>query len=159
MTSIIDLEVEKLKVLSEKLGDPYILYGFKNLDKKIDDLYLNKLYRVRTLHKVCDKICESELGDSDDGEGEGEGGSDGKISLYVLLVLLYLINPRRAIPVFIDHLIYQDPAEKLIIKNSEILGIDVREKNNNTDLMLSKSKKPENKPSTRDGSLDYGGWS
>lgn len=114
---------------------------------------MNKLYRVRTLHKVCDKICESELNDSD----EGEGGSDGKISLYVLLVLLYLINPRRAIPVFIDHLIYQDPAEKLIIKNSEILGIDIREKNNNTDLMLSKSKKSENKPSTRDGSLDYGG--
>ncbi|QGP55973.1 hypothetical protein PsalMR5_03450 [Piscirickettsia salmonis] len=157
MANIIDLEVEKLKILSEKLGDPYILYDFKNLDKKIDDLYLNKLYRVRTLHKVCDKICESELNDSDEGEGEGEGGSDGKISLYVLLVLLYLINPRRAIPVFIDHLIYQDPAEKLIIKNSEILGIDIREKNNNTDLMLSKSKKSENKPSTRDGSLDYGG--
>ncbi|ODN42484.1 hypothetical protein BGC07_05520 [Piscirickettsia litoralis] len=58
MSDKFDLELKHLKLLSEKLGNPYILYGFKNLNQKIDELYFNQFYRVKTLHKIYKKaIC------------------------------------------------------------------------------------------------------
>ncbi|ODN42483.1 hypothetical protein BGC07_05515 [Piscirickettsia litoralis] len=73
-----------------------------------------------------------------------------------MLVLLYLINPRKAIPVFVDCVISYEPVENIIRKNSEKLGIDIKLKTNSSDLVRSKVNEVK-ALEVEEGSVDYGG--
>ncbi|QGP50577.1 hypothetical protein PsalN5692_02042 [Piscirickettsia salmonis] len=132
MTDAILTEKEQVKKLAQQLGNPYILPDFKLLVEKVEELYCERLYRVKTLHEICDHVCQFDVkpGDGDD-EGEGEGGINTRgdiVSPYSMISALYLINPRRAMSIFIEFICSYESAEDVIRNHSKRLGIKVSDK-------------------------------
>ncbi|ODN41473.1 hypothetical protein [Piscirickettsia litoralis] len=130
-------EKEQVKKIAKQLGNPCILPNFRLLDEMVEELYCEKLYRVQTLHKICDQVCH----DDDGGDGDGDGDGENAISPYSVISVLYLINPRRAMSVFIDFICSYDSVENVIRHHSKRLGVKVTDKA--PPMVMSKVAMPE----------------
>ncbi|ODN43843.1 hypothetical protein [Piscirickettsia litoralis] len=140
------IERQQAKQLAENIGNPCILPDFRRLAEKVDELYQGHLYRVDTLHRICDEIYPVEKNGQDE-KGEGEG--DTAISPYSVMSLLYLINPRRTISVFIEFLCSDENAETVIMDNARLLGIKAVSKEAVTVMSKKKSSSQQERSERR----------
>lgn len=101
--------------LAKLLGNPCVSPNFRFLSEEIEHLFDKYLYRIKTLHSICDQVNEYNPDQFDSNH----------ISPYSLMIILYIINPRQTMNVFMMSFCSYDSADKIIKDNSRLLGINI----------------------------------